>query len=256
MEFITGNKFKSLANYVFDEQGFIKQSNPVNVPIYFVKIDLVNIFYQSYKPSSEFILITHNGDLGVTHEHLLILNDPFLIKWFAQNIHIQHPKLISIPIGIANEIWSHGDINTLDEIRNIDIQKNNLIYTNFDVNTNFTERTKCITAINKHDIRLTPKKPFREYLIDLKSSYFCISPNGNGVDCHKHWESLYLKTIPIVTKSVNSLSYIGLPIFYIDSWESFDPNILTIETYNNIMTNFDINSLDMSYYKNSILINI
>lgn len=123
MEFITGNKFKLLANYVFDEQGFRKQSETVGAAIYFVKIDFVKHFFELYKPTSEYILITHNGDLGVTSEHMDILNDPHLMVWFAQNIHIEHPKLTSIPIGIANEIWPHGDVNILNEIMNLPIQK-------------------------------------------------------------------------------------------------------------------------------------
>ena len=41
---------------------------------------------------------------------------------------------------------------------------------------------------------------FSDYIKELSSCYFCLSPNGNGIDCHKHWECLYLGVIPIVTK--------------------------------------------------------
>jgi hypothetical protein len=30
---------------------------------------------------------------------------------------------------------------------------------------------------------------------------FCVSPPGNGIDCHRTWEALYLGVIPVVAPS-------------------------------------------------------
>ena len=77
---------------------------------------------------------------------------------------------------------------------------------------------------------------------------FSISPNGNGIDCHKTWESLYLKTIPIVTKSINSLQYSDLPILIIDNWDSLDGLDLTKDLYNSLMDEFDIKTLNSNRF--------
>ena len=47
MDFITGNKFKQNCHYVYDENGFIVQSEPSRGEILkvFVKIDYVHNFF-------------------------------------------------------------------------------------------------------------------------------------------------------------------------------------------------------------------
>jgi hypothetical protein len=44
------------------------------------------------------------------------MDDPFLIKCYGQNIMTIHLKLESIPIGIANEKWSHGNEDVFKEV--------------------------------------------------------------------------------------------------------------------------------------------
>ena len=70
-----------------------------------------------------------------------------------------------------------------------------------------------------------------------------ISPNGNGIDCHRNWESLYLKTIPIVTESVNINFYKSYPLLILKNWSDF-PNLnLTESLYKKLWENFDSNLL-------------
>jgi len=244
MNFITGNKFKKNCHYSYDEHGFVKNLEPKENEIIkiFVKIDFIHHFFQ-IKKDIPYILFTHNGDLSINESHIQYLNDKNLIEWYGQNINISHPKLKSIPIGIANEIWPHGDENILNEIISQNNKKEKLIYLNFDINTNINERSYCINELNKHDFKMENKLPFKDYLIELSKSYFVVSPNGNGIDCHKTWEGLYLKTIPIVTKSINIDFYKNYPIFVIDDWSNFNPSFFTIENYYKIWNNFDTNKL-------------
>lgn len=248
MDFITGNKFKKLCDYVLDENGFIKTEAQNHIPFFFVKVDFIDLFFQKYKPNFDFYLITHNGDNDVSEKYDDYLNDKNLLKWYSTNINHQHIKLKSIPIGIANEIWSHGNELIFDEIINEKNTKNNLIYANFDVNTNISERNHCLKNIKQQGIILETKKPFKLYLKDISESYFVISPNGNGIDCHKTWESLYLKTIPIVTKSTNINFYNNLPILIINDWDEFRLSDLSIELYEKLWYNFDINKLNVNYF--------
>ena len=45
------------------------------------------------------------------------LNSSKIKKWYCQNRLIDHRKLFSIPIGIANSQWGHGDFDTIAKIR-------------------------------------------------------------------------------------------------------------------------------------------
>lgn len=251
MDFITGNKFKRSCHYSYDEQGVIKHREPKEDEILriFVKIDYVHNFF-TQKQYRSYILFTHNGDLPVDESYLKYLDNPKLIKWYGQNIMIKHPKLESIPIGIANEIWSHGNEDVFKEVMGKNIEKERLIYINFDVNTNRSERNYCISELNKKGLEMQPKLPFKEYLEEVTKSYFVVSPNGNGVDCHKTWEALYLKTIPILTQSINIDYYKNLPIIVINDWAEFNPKMFNYDLYRKNWGGFDINKLCFKNYGN------
>jgi len=51
---------------------------------------------------------------------------------------------------------------------------------------------------------------------------FWLSPRGNGLDCHRTWEALYLDVIPIVWNSTLNPLYTDLPIIILDQ-----PNEIT-----------------------------
>jgi hypothetical protein len=246
MDFITGNKFKRSCHYTYDEQGFIKHTEPKDGEILriFVKIDYVHTFF-TQNQQRPYVLFTHNGDLPVDDNYLKYLDNPNLIKWYGQNIMTTHSKLKSIPIGIANEIWSHGNEDAFKEVMNKNIKKERLIYVNFDVNTNRSERNHCISELNKKGLEMQTKLPFKEYLEEVAKSYFVVSPNGNGVDCHKTWEALYLKTIPIVTKSINIDYYKNYPIIIIENWRDFNINNITMDMYNTLWNNFNLENLQI-----------
>jgi len=254
---ITGNGFKSISDFILDENGFTKTEINNYIPIYFVKTDLLDIFCKKFKPNSEYKLITHNSDFPVNKRYLKLLKDKNLVKWFGQNIENTHPKLISIPIGIANEIWEHGDQNIFNKhMLQFNDCKKNLIYCNFEVSTNPIERGKCMQSMIKNKIPIAPKCSFDNYLKELKNSYFSISPNGNGVDCHKIWESMYLKTIPIVTRSINISHYTNYPILIINDWNTFDKSILSKDLYNEIITNKRFSNNEMSKILEKITITL
>jgi hypothetical protein len=251
MEFITGNKFKRACHYSLDEQGFLKRSEPIKGETLkiFVKIDYVRSFF-ALNIETPYILFTHNGDLPVDDNYLIYMDNPNLLKWYGQNIMTRHPKLSSIPIGLANEIWPHGDEKIFGEVINQNLLKERLIYVNFDLNTNRCEREYCLNKLNQQGLEMGDKLPFKEYLQEVSKSYFVVSPDGNGVDCHKIWEALYLKTIPIVTKSVNIDYYKGYPIYVINDWSSFTLLDLSLNLYDSLWLKFDNKLLDFKNYEN------
>jgi hypothetical protein len=54
-----------------------------------------------------------------------------------------------------------------------------------------------------------------DYLNTLGKSAFVISPEGNGIDCHRHYEALIMGAIPIVEYSpLAAFKYQGCPIIF------------------------------------------
>lgn len=240
VNFITGNKFKRLAD------DFLDQSKPYidltkKPQIIFLYTDWVDAFKQQILPNIRyrFKLITHNADEGVYQKDLDLLEDDRLIRWYGMNCHIEHSKLTQIPIGIANEQWPHGDEELLREIAALNIPKNNRVYCNFNPATN-PERLSILRSLENNpfvDIE-QDKLDQKSYWSKLASYKYVISPPGNSVDCHRIWESLYLNTVPICLNSIELKSFESAGILFVDSYSNL-PLQETNITINSSFCDFD-----------------
>lgn len=116
--FITGDSFRALADFTFDEDNHFFLPSRVEVgQIVFVKGVYLKFFFLCYHPLIQvpYKLITHNTDVSMPGKDLKYLEDEKIIAWFTQNMDYSHPKLHPIPIGIANKQWSHGNTQLLKD---------------------------------------------------------------------------------------------------------------------------------------------
>ena len=104
----------------------------------------------------------------------------------------------------------------------------------------------------------TPITDGLTYFKNISELYFTACPMGNGFDTLRFWESLMLKTIPIVKEHTfyDALKeyYPKLPYIKVSSWDDLPALVesLTIEKYNEMMKDFDIECLKESFWLNQI----
>lgn len=186
--------------------------------------------------STKFNIIFHNSDREFKNEHKRILQISNVNKIFTQNLSIEpEERLIPLPIGIANSMWRHGNLNIWKQIleNNSLVNKPNIIYFNFNISTNSTKRKLCYDIITSKNIPNIPNTDYLNYLTILASYKFAICPEGNGLDTHRFWECLYLKVIPICLKNHITEYYSkNFPIVLLDEWNDIDENMLR-SFYNN-----------------------
>jgi hypothetical protein len=74
---------------------------------------------------------------------------------------------------------------------------------------------------------------YLNYLAELRSSKFILSPSGMGLDCYRHWEALYMGTIPVLEHFNRSdgmyRNFDDLPVVWIDHYENLTPEFLEEE---------------------------
>jgi hypothetical protein len=58
-----------------------------------------------------------------------------------------------------------------------------------------------------------------------------LSPRGNGIDCHRTWEALYLDAIPIVWHSTLDSLFTDLPVIIINDWSEINEQFLRNKLY-------------------------
>ena len=185
-----------------------------------------------------YVLITHNSDDVVNDARAAWIDrtGTKLRRWFAQNALASHPKLVPLPIGIANSMWRHGNLRALDRavVCHAGEPKRKLLFVQFDPSTH-PERRAALGAVSAAfpDRRFRPyeRRRFRSYLSELAAHRFCLCPRGNGVDTHRFWESQYLDVIPVVRRSAGAEHWqaSGLPVLIVDDWAEVTPARLDAE---------------------------
>lgn len=222
--YITGDGFRSISNFIFDQ---FLDFNPEDInfgDIVFVRNNYVEFFFKKIHPKIKYryILISHNEDYNLTNKFNSYIDDK-IIHWYAQNANFKNEKLTLLPIGIQNFNTGKEDnfIEYIDNIKNLDYQnKKNRILFGFNVHPNIPSRQEAFNYLSKSDLCDHINKKRKEYYETLINYKYMASPEGAGIDCHRTWEAIYLGVIPIIIRSDFSeqLEKQGFPILIIDKW--------------------------------------
>ncbi|MBP2316576.1 hypothetical protein [Azospirillum soli] len=203
--------------------------------------------------TQRFVLVCHNSDHRIGDRYRPFLDDVRLIHCFAQNAETEHPKLSALPIGLANAQWPHGDTAALSAVAREDRPKTGLLYANFEIRTNRAARQPIFDLLkDKPFVTQSPPKPYRPYLEELASHRFCISPPGNGPDCHRTWEAVSLGVIPIVQTGTWMRSFADLPLVAVDRWDIIDEAFLEREYQRIQATPRRLDKAMVGYWRNQI----
>jgi len=215
--YITGNGFAARCRYVINYDDLCVNEDVEN-DWWFCRSDVIEYFFAEHEPAGEYVLFSHNSDRPIDASLRRFLRRRGLRAWFAVNAALRHPKLHALPIGIANPRWRHGDGGALMRVQAQELEKTNLFDASYDISTFPPAREYCL---DQTGIEPTPRRDFEQYLRGLACSYFCIAPRGNGIDTHRVWEALYLRTVPIVTRSVVAEQHRDLPMIVLNDWSDF-----------------------------------
>jgi hypothetical protein len=181
--------------------------------------------YLTNNPShdfSSFSLVVHNGDAAVSDSTLNLLLGRFQ-NLYAVNLLNQSPVCIPIPIGLENKnLFTNGVPGDFKKIISKGLipflQRNTLLLQAFSLHTNRVERESCAKVAARLGARKLESVNPREYRQEIASSKFVLSPAGNGQDCHRTWESIYLGAIPVVRRAHWAFSNRELPVLIVDEW--------------------------------------
>jgi len=250
-EYITGNKFIDICE---------------KLNVTFCKTD----FLDDYSGTEQSIYVTHNSDYHIDKARFL-KKPKGVKKWFALNKDVEDERIISLPIGLEsmflrvnrasklgkysspgwpNAIEKASYISTLSKQK---LKHDKLIYLNINPATYPTERQKILdTYKDKSWITYDEKVHWKKFYRDMAEHKFVFSPRGNGGDCHRTWEALYLRTIPIVKESTVLNEFKDLPILFIKSWEDISYNYLN-EKYEELSAKvYDLSKMKISYWEKII----
>lgn len=232
----------------------------------FVYTHLLDKFVKYILPnmdkSLQYVLYLHNSDHGLEQHHYNYLSTKKYIKHiYSQNINctFDSKKITLLPIGIANSMWTHGNIPSLFStmVTSYTSRKTKGLYVNINPKT-YPYRQTVLDDLKSRpnavdfEIINTPK-PYNEYLLELSNYRFCLCVRGNGFSTHREFEALYLGVIPVIinnthtkmSKHVEYFKQLRLPFFEIKDE--------TLERYNDAFFNDELYKKLIKHNQSSIL---
>ncbi len=237
--------------------------------IFFCKTDFIEkAFAQIRIIKNEVILISGNSDYCI--DDSLVKKAPQNIKkWFCQNRLSDDDLLESIPLGIENtvpcSIDGHGYVwpHAIEKPSIITRQKQkdkrsyvNLIYSNFNVNTNPPHRNEVKDHISKleHITKDECNLNYEDFVERILSHKAVLCPQGNGEgDNHRIYETLHLGKVPITFNS-KQFKYLHhkFPVVLIkDLKELSDKNFIENKIHE-AQSKFNNKYLDVNYWIDKI----
>lgn len=259
--YLSGDTFRSFATRIFDEREQCSAEDILEGDVVFVGLRRLDLFFTSIFPriQSHFVLLSHNGDEGITKSYKKYADDSKIIRWFSQNVLFEHPKLIPIPIGLENlDYYNHGITSIFDVLRTKKVSKESKILYGFSLSTNPKKRgiAQRVLQTLPRAAALPDRLNSKQYLQELVRYQFVASPPGNGEDCIRTWEALYLGVIPIVESSVLTRYFyaLGIPLFLIDSWtdlEGYNEKDLAL-IHENLLKKARIDRLTSEFWRKMI----
>ena len=253
-DYVCPSMFRDLADYVF-QWPFSHFKEKVStaphdvaasclppVPVVYSHAGAINNMAAWSKKSLRrpYILVTGQSDFSVSKTKA-VLGDPNLVKWFAQNSDVNHPKLVPIPIGLNCFEHAPEMHQVLRSLKTPGSQaaRQKLVLVNFGnthpsrkkVWEHFCGRNSankkfatCSIKSQRNNIQGNPH--LVGYYKKVASHKFVVAPRGNGWDTHRLWEALYLGCVPIVESSVLDKLYAHLPILIVKKWSALDQSTL------------------------------
>ena len=238
--FLSGDTFKYMCNLIIEGQ--IKEVGHDFGALQelqgrlFVQAEpsLIRIFVNACKSGFRFSdvdLIIHNGDVIPNVEQMLILSSSFK-KIYSVNWLGDASVASPIPIGLENRDKRRNGVPG-DYLKEIEKglpplgQREISLLVAFSLHTNLKERSMALEfarGISGVKIVTEPITP-KQYRNLVLQSQFVLSPPGNGPDCHRTWEALYLGATPIVHRNSWPFLWHDIPVLVVDSWGEIDEKI-------------------------------
>jgi hypothetical protein len=210
---------------------YIKEVNESDRPYINALHEKNNLLHLcSFFPDMRFIIFTNLEDTPID-EYIFDLIPDNVLRICAVNAVSYGGKVISAPYGVQRRM------NPLDdriEILKEQMEKNNLnqayklLHVNINENSH-SERKGLIDKFKKYSWAVADidRVDYSIFLEKMKSCKFVLCPRGNAIDCHRNWEVLYMRRVPVM-KRTSYLEHLfkDYPVLFVDDYSQVTEELL------------------------------
>jgi hypothetical protein len=176
----------------------------------------------------------------------------------AANAIAYGEKVIPAPYGLQRAM-NPGD-NRISDIKSYmeNLPKNppGLLYVSHNEESNIKRRGIKELFYGKNWAEVHDKRvPYSVFLYNLSQSKFVICPIGNAIDCHRNWEVLYMRRVPVMKRyPYLEKLFKEYPVLFVDSYSEVTKELL--EKNNHLfdqMQELDLSLLTLPYFYDNIV---
>ena len=208
-------------------------------------------------PDMRFIIFTNLEDTP-TDEYIFDSIPDNVLCISAVNAISHGDKVIPAPYGVQRKINSSD--NRINDIKNSmkHLPKNppGLLYVSHNEGSNIERRGIKELFYNKEWAEVHDKRvPYSVFLYNLSQSKFMICPRGNAIDCHRNWEVLYMRRVPIMKRHPYLEVLFGdYPVIFVNDYSEVTEELLIDnEHLYQQAQEMDMTSLTLSHFFDRIV---
>lgn len=222
--YLSGDLFASMADLIIDSTLLQSKSTTLSMleksHIVFCPSHLLDMLLNLIESDTEIrVLIVGNGDKNFSKLHPSMKK---IAKYsFIQNSLISDGQMIfTLPIGLENKRYG---VNGMIKFKSSSLKTSRapILVGPFSPTASSRGELTKNTFVDFDEFEVLEERlSLARYSEELHSHRFVLCPEGNGVDTHRLWETLYSGSIPVVIKNSwsSSLLEFGFPIIQTDSW--------------------------------------
>ena len=180
-------------------------------------------------PQMKFIIFTNLEDTPI---------DDFIINRIPENVlcisavnAITHnDKVIPAPYGVQRKMNPSDDrIEQLTQyMEHVPSKPRGLLYVSHNESSNVKRMGIKSLFYDKDWAEVNEQRvPYNIFLYNLSGSKFMICPIGNAIDCHRNWEVLYMRRVPVMTRHpyLQKL-FENYPVLFVDKYSDVTEELL------------------------------
>lgn len=193
--------------------------------------DLLALCYSL--PQNLFVIFTSHEDTPID-KHIVVPTNVLGIH--AVNALYFNDRIHPFPYGLQRGL---GEDNRLSIMKaNVEkdekVEPNKLLYINCGIGRNKDreplakfETNEWVTTRFDKDSKFFPYDRYQDFLDEIKNHKFMICPEGHGMDCHRNWESLYLRRVPVMKNHPYFHKLMkGFPVLWVNEWADVTETLL------------------------------
>jgi len=208
-------------------------------------------------PDMKFIIFTNLEDTPID-EYIFDAIPDNVLRISAVNAISHGGKVLPAPYGLQRRMTPDDKRieDILDSMKNLPFNPPGLLYVSHNERSH-QERIGIKNLFRDqswaevHEQRV----PFSVFLYNLSQSKFMICPRGNAIDCHRNWEVLYMRRVPVMKRHpyLEEL-YKNLPVLFVDDYKEITKELLVESDYLfKQAQDIDLSSLDINNFFSKIV---